>query len=58
MPERTPKPIKAIQTVGFLALVMGVIVRAGTGEYWGTVVGVIGLLVYFLGKFLAWWKNG
>ncbi|EWS53321.1 hypothetical protein [Methylibium sp. T29] len=54
----TPKPLKALQTVGFVLLVIGVIARAGAGEYWGTGLAMLGLALFFLGRFLAWWKNG
>lgn len=54
----TPKPIKALQLVGFLLLALGVIVRAGSGEFWGTWVALIGFLLYALGRVAAWWRNG
>lgn len=56
--EMTPKPLKALQTLGFVLLVVGVIARAGAGEYWGTGLAMLGLALFFLGRFLAWWKNG
>jgi hypothetical protein len=54
----TPKKFKALQLGGVLLLLLGVIVRAGTGEYWGTGVAVLGVLLYALGRVLAWWKLG
>lgn len=54
----TPKPLKALQLGGVLLLLLGVIARAGAGEYWGTAVAMLGVVLYALGRVLAWWKLG
>lgn len=53
----TLKHWKIIQIVGFLALALGVVVRAGSGEYWGTGVAMLGVLVYAIGRVGAWLKS-
>lgn len=54
----TPKPLKALQLAGVLLILVGVIARAGAGEYWGTAAALLGGVLFTLGKVLAWWKLG
>ena len=56
--QPTPKPLKALQLVGVLLLILGVIVRAGTGEFVGTWLAIGGALLYAVGRVAAWWTNG
>ena len=49
--------LKIIQIVGFILLMLGVIIRAGAGEYYGTVIAVVGVLIYATGKVGAWLKS-
>jgi hypothetical protein len=56
--ERTPKTFKALQLIGFLMIFVGVIARAGAGEYWGSFLALTGFVVWALGKALAWWRTG
>lgn len=51
------KAWKITQIVGFLLLVVGVTARAGAGEYWGTGLAVVGVLVWAVGKTGAWLKS-
>lgn len=51
------KPWKIAQIVGFLLLVVGVIARAGAGEYWGTGLAMVGVLVLAVGRVGAWLKS-
>lgn len=48
---------KITQIVGFLLLALGVVIRAGAGEFYGTWMAVIGLLVWAAGKTGAWLKS-
>ena len=54
----TPKAFKALQLIGVVLLLLGVIARAGAGELWGTAVAMLGVLMFALGRVLAWWKLG
>lgn len=56
--EATPKPFKALQLVGVLLLIGAVVARIGTGDYWWTGAAVLGVMLYALGRVLAWWKTG
>lgn len=47
------KKWKIVQIIGFLILVIGVITRVG-GEYVGTFVAIVGLLVFVVGRLAAW----
>jgi hypothetical protein len=58
MRQRTPKPYKAAQLLGFLLIAVGVIARAGAGEFWGTGLALLGVLVFACGRVAAWWRNG
>lgn len=51
------KAWKLTQVAGFLILAFGVIVRAGSGEYWGTGVAVLGVLIYAVGRVGTWLKS-
>lgn len=48
------KILKLIQVVGVLTLLFGVAVRAGTGEYYGTVLAVLGTIIYAAARVAAW----
>lgn len=56
--QQTSKKWKAMQLGGALLLIVAVVARIGTGDYWWTGVGVVGVLLYALGRILAWWNNG
>lgn len=51
------KAWKITQIVGFLLLAIGVIARAGAGEYWGTGLAMLGVVVYAVGRVGAWLKS-
>jgi hypothetical protein len=51
------KAWKITQVVGFLLLVIGVIARAGAGEYWGTGLALVGVIVLAIGRVGAWLKS-
>jgi hypothetical protein len=55
---RTKKRHKVLQLIGVLALLLGVVIRVGTGELGGTVIAVLGLLLFVLGRLAAWWRAG
>lgn len=57
-PGRTLKRYKVIQLVGVLILLLGVIVRAGAGEYYGTGMAVLGALLFAVGRVAAWMRHG
>ncbi|MNL71241.1 hypothetical protein D3C87_1963670 [compost metagenome] len=54
----TPKPFKALQLIGVLLLIVAVVARISTGSHYWTGAALLGLLLYALGRVLAWWKNG
>lgn len=56
--ELTPKRYKITQLVGVLLLLLGVIIRAGTGEYYGMWFVVLGVLLYAVGRIGAWLARG
>lgn len=49
---------KLLQLGGVLILLFGVAVRTGTGEYWGTAVALLGLLLFIVGRVAAWLRHG
>jgi drug/metabolite transporter (DMT)-like permease len=51
------KKLKITQLIGILLLLLGVVIRAGAGEYYGTGLAVLGLLIYAAAKVSAWIKN-
>lgn len=51
------KAWKIIQIIGFLALITGVIARAGAGEYWGTGLAMAGVIVLAIGRVGTWLKS-
>ena len=55
--EQTPKVYKALQLGGALLLIVGVVVRVG-GEFAGTGLALVGVLLYAVGRIAAWWKLG
>ena len=52
------KTLKIIQLVGFLLLALGVIIRAGAGEYYGAVIAFFGFFVYVTARVIAWIQSG
>lgn len=54
---KTPPWMKLLQLVGVLLLLVGVIARAGAGEYWGTALALFGVLLFAVGRVLAWLKR-
>ena len=56
--RKTKKRHKVLQLIGAGALIVGVAMRAGTGDPAWTAIAIIGLLMFVLGRLLAWWKNG
>jgi hypothetical protein len=51
------KKLKIAQLIGVLILLLGVIIRAGAGEFYGMWLVVIGLLVYTVARIWAWIAN-
>jgi len=51
------KAWKILQLVGVLVLLLGVIVRAGTGEYYGTGLAVLGVLLFAIGRIGGWLRS-
>lgn len=51
------KTWKIVQLVGVLVLLLGVIIRAGTGEYYGTGLAVLGVLVFAVSRVAGWLKS-
>jgi hypothetical protein len=49
---------KDMQLGGLVLLTVGVILRSGFGEHWGTGVALVGIALLWLGRLLAWWKTG
>jgi hypothetical protein len=45
---------KIVQLVGVLVLLAGVAYRTSTGDYVGTGVAMIGVLLFALGRIAAW----
>ena len=56
--QQTGKKFKALQLIGFACIAIGVIARAGAGEYWGTALAMLGAILFAAGRVLAWWKHG
>jgi hypothetical protein len=56
--RKTKKRYKVLQLMGVAALLFGVAWRTGTGELAGTVVALLGLLFFILGRVAAWWHHG
>ena len=48
------KKLKIAQVIGIVILLLGVIIRAGTGEYYGTVLAVLGVLIYAIARVTTW----
>ena len=51
------KKLKIAQLIGILLLLLGVIIRAGTGEYYGMYFVLLGLMVYTVARVTAWIKS-
>lgn len=51
------KALKIAQLVGILMLLVGVIIRAGAGEFYGMHLALLGLLIYTVAKVTAWIKT-
>ena len=56
--QQTGNKFKALQLIGFACIAIGVIARAGAGEYWGTALATLGVILFAAGRVLAWWKHG
>lgn len=50
------KTWKILQVVGVLTLLVGVVVRVG-GEYYGTAIALLGVLVYAIARVTTWVKS-
>lgn len=50
------KAWKITQIIGFLLIAIGVVIRVG-GEMYGTMIGVLGVLVYAVGRVGTWLKS-
>lgn len=48
------KKLKIAQVIGILLLLLGVIVRAGAGEFYGMYLVLLGILVYAVARVAAW----
>jgi Na+-driven multidrug efflux pump len=55
---RTPLWMKLLQLIGVVLLLLGVIARAGAGEFWGTWLALIGFLLFAAGRVIAWLRVG
>jgi hypothetical protein len=51
------KTWKIVQVVGVLVLLLGVIIRAGTGDHVGTGIAVLGAILYAVGRVATWLKS-
>lgn len=51
------KKLKIAQVVGILILLLGVIIRAGAGEYYGMWLVVFGIMIYATARIAAWVKD-
>lgn len=51
------KKLKIAQLIGILLLLLGVIIRAGTGEFYGMYFVVLGILIYTVARVTAWIKS-
>lgn len=56
--ELTPKRYKITQLVGVLLLLLGVVIRAGAGEYYGMWFVIVGVILYAVGRIGAWLARG
>ena len=56
--QQPGKKFKALQLTGFACIAIGVIARAGAGEYWGTALAMLVVILFAAGRVLAWWKHG
>lgn len=45
---------KIVQVIGVLALLLGVILRAGAGEIYGTAIGAVGIIIFAVGRVATW----
>ena len=48
------KILKILQIVGVLMLLLGVIIRAGAGEFYGMYLVLIGILIYAVARLTYW----
>lgn len=51
------KTWKIVQLVGVLALLFGVVIRAGAGEFYGMYLVLLGVLLFAVGRVGAWMKD-
>ncbi len=58
MYRKTKKRHKVVQLMGVMALLLGVIIRSGTGDLFGTALALLGLALFVLGRLAAWWHSG
>jgi hypothetical protein len=54
----TPLWLKLLQLTGIVLLLLGVVARAGAGEFWGTLLAAMGFLLFLVGRVIAWIKVG
>jgi len=48
------KTLKIIQIIGVLILLLGVIIRTGTGDYSGTAIAMLGILIFTVSRLTLW----
>ncbi len=48
--------LKIAQLVGVILLILGVIIRAGMGEFFGMHIALLGILIYAVARIAAWLK--
>lgn len=51
------KKWKVVQIVGVAAILVGVIIRAGTGDYYGTGIAALGVVIFAFGRIATWLKS-
>jgi len=48
------KTLKIIQIIGVLILLLGVFIRTGTGDYSGTAIAMLGILIFTVSRLTLW----
>lgn len=48
---------KVVQIIGVIALLLGVIIRAGAGEIYGTAIAALGVVIFAVGRVAAWLRS-
>jgi hypothetical protein len=51
------KKLKIAQVIGILMLLVGVIIRAGAGEYYGIWLVMFGIIIYATARIWSWVAN-